>query len=82
MSKYLAIYGKPRYLGIIDYDGEIKNGSNIVVESHRGEELAISAGILTAEQEAQYRQMRSTAEHVLLKRELVNREGLISILER
>lgn len=63
MSKYLAIYGKPRYLGIIDYDGEIKNGSNIVVESHRGEELAISAGILTAEQEAQYRQMRSAAEH-------------------
>lgn len=63
MSKYLAIYGKPRYLGIIDYDGEIKNGSSVVVESHRGEELAVVAGPIKPEQETQYRQMRSTAEH-------------------
>ena len=24
MRKYLAVYGKPRYLGLVEYDGDIK----------------------------------------------------------
>ena len=63
MSKYLAIYGKPRYLGIIDYEGEIAKGDTIVVESHRGEELAVVVGVLTEKQEAEYRLLRNASEH-------------------
>lgn len=63
MSKYLAVFGKPRYLGIVEYDGEIKKGDRIIVESHRGEELAVVAGELTQEQETEYRQMRNASEH-------------------
>ncbi|MCE5201175.1 MAG: hypothetical protein LLF78_01495 [Synergistaceae bacterium] len=63
MSKYLAVYGKPRYLGIVEYDEEIKKGDPIIVESHRGEEMAIVAGELTPEQESSYRQLRNTSEH-------------------
>ena len=29
MRKYLAVYGKPRYLGLVEYDGDIKK-CNIV----------------------------------------------------
>ena len=63
MSKYLAIFGKPRYLGILEYDNNIERGSRIVVESHRGEELAILAGEINEEQEERYRAMRSTLDH-------------------
>lgn len=63
MSKYLAIFGKPRYLGILEYNEDIERGSRIVVESHRGEELAILAGEINEEQEERYRAMRSTLEH-------------------
>ena len=63
MSKYLAVYGRPRYLGIVEYDGEIIKGDTIVVESHRGEEYAVVAGTLNEEQEAEYRRMRSASEH-------------------
>ncbi len=65
MNKYLAIYGKPRYLGILEYSTEepIAKGETVVVESHRGEELAVTAGFLTPEQEAEYRLLRNAAEH-------------------
>jgi len=65
VNKYLAIYGKPRYLGILEYSTEepIAKGETVVVESHRGEELAVTAGILTPEQEAEYRLLRNAAEH-------------------
>lgn len=64
MSKYLAIYGKPRYLGIIVFDGvNINKGEPIIVESHRGEELAVVAGELTDEQETSYRLLRNASEH-------------------
>ncbi|MBP8684706.1 MAG: hypothetical protein KBE18_02090 [Synergistaceae bacterium] len=65
MNKYLAIYGKPRYLGILEYSTEepIAKGETVVAESHRGEELAVIAGILTPEQEAEYRLLRNAAEH-------------------
>ena len=63
MNKYLAVYGKPRYLGIIEFDGEIRNGDTVVVESHRGDEYAVVAGLLTEAQEAEYRKLRSASEH-------------------
>ena len=52
MNKYLAIYGKPRYLGLVEYDGDIKKGAALIVESVRGEELAVAVGEINAEQEA------------------------------
>lgn len=63
MNKYLAIYGKPRYLGIVEHDEEMLKGSSIIVESHRGEELAVVAGNLTPEQENEYRLLRNATEH-------------------
>jgi len=63
MGKYLAIYGKPRYLGIVECDEEIKKGEYIIVESLRGEETAIVAGELSSEQETKYRQLKNTSEH-------------------
>ena len=35
MRKYLAVYGKPRYLGLVEYDGDIKKCEKLVVESTR-----------------------------------------------
>lgn len=63
MKKYLAVYGKPRYLGLVEYDGEIDRGAALIVESVRGEELATSVGEINDEQEAQYRLLRNAAEH-------------------
>ena len=65
MGKYLAIFGKPRYLGILEYSGEEEpaKGSWVVAESHRGEELALIAGPITPEQEHEYRLLRSASEH-------------------
>lgn len=63
MTKYLAIYGKPRYLGIIETDKELEKALTVVVESHRGEEYAVVAGELSEAQEVSYRKMRNTAEH-------------------
>lgn len=66
MSKYLAIFGKPRYLGIVPYEDteteKLAKGDTIIVESYRGEELAIVAGELTSEQERQYRQLKNASE--------------------
>ncbi|HAH69379.1 MAG TPA: hypothetical protein DCL58_06320, partial [Synergistaceae bacterium] len=65
MNKYLAIFGKPRYLGILAYssDETIEKGTTIVVESYRGEETAVVAGLLTPEQEGEYRLLRNASEH-------------------
>ncbi len=63
MNKYLAIYGKPRYLGLVEYEGEIKKGSTLIVESVRGEELAVVVGEIDAEQESAYRLLRNASEH-------------------
>jgi len=63
VSKYLAIYGKPRYLGIIDHESRIEKGETVVVESNRGEELAVVVGELSEKQESEYRLLRNTSEH-------------------
>lgn len=65
MNKYLAIFGKPRYLGIVAYEDnedKLTNGEALVVESYRGEELAVVAGELTAEQEKEYRLLKNASE--------------------
>lgn len=67
MNKYLATYGKPRFLGIIQLDDEaredIVSAKLTVVKSHRGEELAEIVGVLTDEQEKEYRSLRTISEH-------------------
>lgn len=65
MNKYLAIFGKPRYLGIVTYENQednLEKGVTIVVESYRGEELAVVAGELSDEQEKGYRLLKNVAE--------------------
>ena len=62
MNKYLVTYGKPRYLGILTNAETFKNGTQIVVESVRGEDIAIIVGQLTEEREAEYRAIRNTVE--------------------
>lgn len=65
MSKYLAIFGKPRYLGIVtreEGEDELIKGDPVVVESYRGEEYAIVAGVLSEKQEKQYRTLKNSSE--------------------
>ena len=63
MKKYLAAYGKPRYLGIFTYDGDITRGTLFIAESTRGEEFAVVIGEINDEQEVAYRLMRNASEH-------------------
>ena len=63
MKKYLAIYGKPRYIGLVEYDGDIDKGAKIIVDSVRGEETAVVVGEVDDRQEAEYRQLRNASEH-------------------
>jgi len=62
VKKYLAVFGKPRYLGIISCEEDICNGANVLVESVRGEDIAICVGLLNDEQEASYRALRNTVD--------------------
>jgi len=50
------IFGKPRYLGLLE-NGEVTftSGDRVVVESARGEETAVAAGPITREQAESYR---------------------------
>lgn len=63
LNKHLAVYGKPRYLGFVEYEKEIEKGSTIVAESYRGEETALIVGSITTQQEAKYRLLRNASEH-------------------
>jgi len=56
LSIYLAIFGKPRYLGLLNLEEPVPpQGSWIVAETMRGLELALLGGILSEEQEERYR---------------------------
>ena len=56
MSIYLAVFGKPRYLGLVDMpDPAPKAGQWIVIKTVRGLEMALLGGALSQEQEAKYR---------------------------
>ena len=67
MGKYLAIYGKPRFLGIVEFDPETADAPPqdgiIIAASHRGEEVASVMGALNETQETEYRGMRTVSEH-------------------
>ena len=60
MKKYLAIYGKPRYLGIVSCEEEFAKADRVVVESTRGEDIAIIVGQLDEKLEADYRAIKTT----------------------
>ena len=56
MSLYLAVFGKPRYLGLVDIgDLELGAGRWVVIETLRGIEMALLGGTLSREQEGKYR---------------------------
>lgn len=58
MSMYLTIFGKPRYLGLVNIDGETvhpEKGEIIVAETMRGLELVVAGGTISGEQEDRYR---------------------------
>lgn len=66
MKKFLATYGKPRFLGIIQFEDEqagIEPGQAIVAVSHRGEEVASVIGTINDMQEKEYRSLRTISEH-------------------
>ena len=67
MGKYLATYGKPRFLGIVELDDDIfeslSSDGLIIAVSHRGEEAAAVMGPLDVEQEQEYRCMKAVSEH-------------------
>ncbi|NLI42656.1 MAG: hypothetical protein GX381_03090 [Synergistaceae bacterium] len=54
---YLVIFGKPRFLGLLtDLEQEIDRGTNVVIESARGLEIADVVGILSEEQLCKYKE--------------------------
>ncbi len=61
MSRFLVIFGKPRYLGLLEASEEqpFSKGDFLVVESSRGLECAVVAGEISPDQEQIYRESRS-----------------------
>ena len=56
MSLYLAVFGKPRYLGLVNIDEPAPSaGSWVVIKTGRGVEMALLGGFLSQEQEEKYR---------------------------
>jgi len=54
---YLVIFGKPRFLGLLtDLEQKINKGTNVVIESARGLEIADVVGILSEEQLHKYKE--------------------------
>jgi cell fate regulator YaaT (PSP1 superfamily) len=66
LGKFLAIYGKPRFLGILDFDcscwESLSQDGMIIASSHRGEEAASVMGPLDETQEREYRGMKMITE--------------------
>jgi cell fate regulator YaaT (PSP1 superfamily) len=62
----LATYGKPRFLGIVEFDpdtaGAFPHDGLIIAASHRGEEVASVMGPLNETQENEYRGMKMVSE--------------------
>lgn len=56
MTIYLVIFGKPRYLGIVDITDLVpEKGSRIIVDTMRGMEMGVVAGPITEIQEEKFR---------------------------
>jgi len=64
VSRYLALYGKPRYLGIVALPEDFAPApdARVVVLSPRGEEIARLVGPLDERQEGTYRRIRTLTE--------------------
>ena len=61
MKSYLVIIGKPRYLGLLHFDGaDLEKGAEVMVSSARGEEIGVIAGPITMEQADSYRENLSS----------------------
>lgn len=67
MKKYLATYGKPRFLGIVPLSEDEYRSTEkmrlMLVSSTRGDELSELVGELNDDQEAEYRSLRTISEH-------------------
>ncbi len=65
MKKFLAIYGKPRYLGFVELpeELELEKGELIRVDTNRGDELALLVGEISEDQVADYAKLRTYSEH-------------------
>ena len=63
MNKYLVIYGKPRYFGIVATETELNKGDVIVSQTVRGEELSTVICKMTTEQEESARSQFRSLEH-------------------
>lgn len=57
MKTYLAIFGKPRYLGLVKIDEPCKNGTWVILKTMRGLEVGVLGGALSPEQEEKYRRV-------------------------
>jgi cell fate regulator YaaT (PSP1 superfamily) len=56
LSLYLAVFGKPRYLGLVNIGEPVpETGRWIVIKTLRGLEMGLVGGALSQEQEAKYR---------------------------
>ena len=63
MNKYLVVYGKPRYFGIVAAEVELNKGDVIVSQTVRGEELSNVICKMTTEQEESARSQFRSLEH-------------------
>ena len=83
MSLYLAVFGKPRYLGLIDSgDLELSTGCWVVIETLRGLEMGLLGGSLSREQEGKYRSTclnEASDEHTKGPEPMLQEVGLIGV---
>ena len=59
MSIYLAVFGKPRYLGLVDIKNQSSGGTWVLLKTMRGLEMGLLGGALSQEQEEKYRKVGS-----------------------
>jgi len=57
LSIYLAIFGKPRYLGLVDIKNQCNGGTWVLLKTMRGLEMGLLGGVLSPEQEEKYRKV-------------------------
>jgi cell fate regulator YaaT (PSP1 superfamily) len=57
LSIYLAVFGKPRYLGLVDIKNQSAGGTWVLLKTMRGLEMGLLGGALSPEQEEKYRRV-------------------------
>ena len=63
MSIYLAIFGKLRYLGLVNIEKQCNGGTWVLLETMRGLEMGTLGGALSPEQEEKYRKVSDYDSH-------------------